>query len=589
MYLKKTKLKSGKTFLSIVEGYREDGKSKSRTVKKIGYLDSLEKDFDDPIKHFTQLAKEMSLKQQQDSEVSISINTTDTIDVGRNLFNAGYLPLKLIYNELDLFTLFKKVHRKSKIEYSLNDIFQLLIYSRILFPASKKETFDNKDKFFQPFTGFSLDDMYKSLDTYDSLKKEIQQWIWSTTKDTYSRDASTSYYDCTNYYFEIANNDIDRIDENGLILEKGYRKRGPEKNKRPDPIVQMGLLMDSNGIPLSYDLFPGNESEKTSLRPLMKRTKATYGITKTIVVADRGLNTSDNMYFLAGKNDDLSKHNDGYVYGQSVRGADKVFKEWVLDNDDYIAEMIDESGNEVAFIHKSRTFAKEVSIKREDKRNTKVTICQKQMVYYSSKYARKQKRERSVMIEKAKLLIKKPGGYTKATSYGAAGYVKNIKFNKTTGEVETDKDLSLDLEVIKEEEKYDGYYSIVTSEIELSDQKIRNIYRGLIKIEDTFKVTKSNLESRPVYVWTLEHIEAHFLTCFVGLVIIRLLEQRLHNKYSVEKILQALREYNCVNIDKNMYQFIYYDEIIKDIEEAFNVNLSKKYRSRKEIRTLLKY
>lgn len=589
MYLKKTKLKSGKTFLSIVEGYREDGKSKSRTVKKIGYLDSLEKDFDDPIKHFTQLAKEMSLKQQQDSEVSISINTTDTIDVGRNLFNAGYLPLKLIYNELDLFTLFKKVHRKSKIEYSLNDIFQLLIYSRILFPASKKETFDNKDKFFQPFTGFSLDDMYKSLDTYDSLKKEIQQWIWSTTKDTYSRDASTSYYDCTNYYFEIANNDIDRIDENGLILEKGYRKRGPEKNKRPDPIVQMGLLMDSNGIPLSYDLFPGNESEKTSLRPLMKRTKATYGITKTIVVADRGLNTSDNMYFLAGKNDDLSKHNDGYVYGQSVRGADKVFKEWVLDNDDYIAEMIDESGNEVAFIHKSRTFAKEVSIKREDKRNTKVTICQKQMVYYSSKYARKQKRERSVMIEKAKLLIKKLGGYTKATSYGAAGYVKNIKFNKTTGEVETDKDLSLDLEVIKEEEKYDGYYSIVTSEIELSDQKIRNIYRGLIKIEDTFKVTKSNLESRPVYVWTLEHIEAHFLTCFVGLVIIRLLEQRLHNKYSVEKILQALREYNCVNIDKNMYQFIYYDEIIKDIEEAFNVNLSKKYRSRKEIRTLLKY
>ncbi len=589
MYLKKTKLKSGKTFLSIVEGYREDGKSKSRTVKKIGYLDSLEKDFDDPITHFTQLARDMSLKQQQDSALSISINTNDTIDVGHNLFNVGYLPLKLIYNELDLFTLFKKVHRKSKIEYSLNDIFQLLIYSRILFPASKKETFDNKDRFFQPFTGISLDDMYNSLDNYDSLKKDIQQWIWNTTKDTYHRDASTSYYDCTNYYFEIANNDIDLLDEQGNILEKGYRKRGPEKNKRPDPIVQMGLLMDSNGIPLSYDLFPGNESEKTSLRPLMKRTKATYGISKTIVVADRGLNTSDNMYFLAGKNDDPSKQKDGYVYGQSVRGADKLFKEWVLDTDGYIAEMINENGNEVAFIHKSRIFAKEVTIKRDDKRNTKVTICQKQMVYYSSKYARKQKRERSILIEKAKNLIKKPGSYTRATSYGAAGYVKNIKFNKATGEVETDKDLSLNLEVIKEEEQYDGYYSIVTSETELSDHKMRNIYRGLIKIEDTFKVTKTNLESRPVYVWTLAHIEAHFLTCFVGLVIIRLLEQRLNNKYSVEKILQALREYNCVNLDKNMYQFIYYDEIIKDIEQAFTINLSKKYRTRKEIKTLLKY
>lgn len=588
MFLKKS-ISNGRVYLSIVEGYRIDGKVKQRTIKKLGFLDDLEKQFKDPISHFSSLAKELTLQAKHDSSYSIEINTTDSIKDGYNLSNVGYGVFKSIYNEIDFYSLFKIKTKSYHVDYSFNKIFQLLVFSRILYPASKKETFTNKDIFFEPFNNFSLHDIYRSLDYFNSLKKEIQEWIWKSTKDTYKRDASTAYYDCTNYYFEIAVNDIDLIDEEGNIIEKGYRKRGPEKNKRPDPIVQMGLLMDSNGIPLSYDLFPGNESEKTSLRPLMKRTKSEYGINRTIIVADRGLNTSDNMYFLAGKNDDASKHTDGYVYGQSVRGADKKFKDWVLDTKDYIAEIIEEGGNEVAFIHKSRTFGKEVTIKKDDERKVKVTICQKQMVYYSSKYARKQKRERNQMIEKAKDLIKRPGSYTMATSYGAAGYIQNIQFHKKTGEVELDKELLLDLDKIIEEEKYDGYYSIVTSEMELSDGEIRNIYKGLIKIEDTFKVTKSNLEARPAYVWTSQHIEAHFLTCFVGLVLLRLLENKLDHKYSVNRIIESIKKYNCINLDKNIYQFLYHDEVIEEIEKVFDIDLSKKYRKKEEIRKLLQY
>ena len=319
-----------------------------------------------------------------------------------------------------------------------------------MFPGSKKDTFDNKNRFFEDFN-FSLKDLYRSLDYFNSYKEEIQTLIWNSTKDKYNRDTTNSYYDCTNYYFEIDYNDTDLVDENGNILEKGYRKRGPEKNHRPDPIIELGLLMDSNGIPLSYDLFPGNDSEKTSLLPILKRTKSKFGIDKVIVVADRGLNTSDNTFFLAGKNDDDHTNHDGYVYGQSVRGADQEFKDWVLSQEGYINDFVfDKDGNKemyramilnddgtlnhyekkpLIFRHKSRIHAKTIQIKKDGERKVKTVIYQKQLAYYSQKYAEKQKRDRQMMIDKANDLIKNPAKYNRSTSYDAAGYINNIKFN----------------------------------------------------------------------------------------------------------------------------------------------------------------
>ena len=210
--------------------------------------------------------------------------------------------------------------------------------------------------------------------------------------------------------------------------------------------------MDSSGIPMSYDIFPGNESEKTSLRPILKKTKADFGIERTIVVADRGLNTSDNIFYIAGFNNDENSKRDGYVYGQSVRGADKEFKKWVLDEKGYKTDIIDENNKKIAFTHKSRVYSKEIKITRDGKRKVKVNVCQKQMVYFSFKYLMKQRNDRNRMIKKAKEMIKNPAGYTKATSYGAAGYISNIEFDRTTGEIKTEKELFLDEEKIKEEE-----------------------------------------------------------------------------------------------------------------------------------------
>ena len=604
MYVKISGTRSGKKFLSFVQGYRdENGKVKQKTIENIGWLDELKKEHNDPISYYKEIAKQKN--NNQISEYTIKNLTTKEIEMNSKPKNLGYVVLKKIYNELGIEPILKKRQKDKKIQFQLNDILSLLVYMRILKPGSKKETFENKDMLFENYD-FSLDDVYRSLTYLNPLQEEIQKTIWENTKDTYHRDTSTTYYDCTNYYFEIEYNDEDKYelncdgtvkkdkDGNPMITEKGLRKRGPEKNKRPDPIVEMGLLMDASGIPLSYNLFPGNESEKKSLIPILNRTRHQFGLGRTIVVADRGLNTSENVIHISGTSLEQAKNLNGYVYGQSVRGADEEFKAWVL-KQDYQTDIIhDENGNEIKFIHKSRIYPKKMKVIREDKGKTKsgndkiqyIAVDQKQMVYYSQKYADKQKRDREKILAKANDLIAHPDKYSRATSYGVAGYVNNLKFVKSTGEIADMNNLSLNEERIKEEEKYDGYYSIVTSEEHLSDLEIRNIYRGLSKIEETFKVTKSGLETRPVWVSRKDHIESHFLTCFIALVLIRLLEKKLDNKYPFEKIIDSIRNYTSVHLEHDIYIQSFNNEVIQAFSSIFNINLSQKYRTLSEIKKI---
>ena len=584
MRLRKIKKEKG-LYLDVIESYRKDGKPTIRSIMTIGYL----KDSGHDLTYYEDMVKEMNLKKKEEKKTTLLIDMNESLPLGDELMNVGYFALKHIYNELGLNEFFAELKRRSKIGYSLNKNMELLTFSRILYPASKRSTYDNRKVFFEGFDkDITKDSIYNCLDVFYKHKEKIEKLIFDNTKDKYQRDTSTSYYDCTNFYFEIEYNDEDEIDDEGNILNKGLRKRGPEKNRRPDPIVGMGLLMDKDGIPLAYDIFPGSESEKLTLRPITKRVKRDYEIDRTIVVADRGLNTSDNIFFLAGKNEKINDR-DGYVYGQSVRGADKEFKEWVLDENGYITDIIIKDDKEIAFTHKSRVIAKEVKIKKDDKRTVKVRVCQKQMVYFSFKYLMKQRKDREKMIKKAEDIVKRPASYTKATSYGAAYYIDNISFDKETGEIKTDKKLSINYDKVKEEEKYDGYYSIVTSEIEYDDYKIRKIYKGLSKIEDNFKVTKSYLKGRPVFVWTDEHIKSHFLICFIALVIIRLLEKKLDNKYTIPDIISSLKSYNCINLETNIYKFTYRDKIIDDLAKVFGVTLDKKYQRREEIKKLLRY
>lgn len=607
MYLKQI-TKNGITRLYFYEAHYEPalqagGKSRTRQklVKCLGNLDDLKKQHDDPVAYFSNLAKEKNQATKAERHTTVKIDFTIKLSLGDNhVFNVGYGVLKLLYKELELDKFWELKTRSKKIKYDMELIFRLLVLSRVLYPGSKRDAFENKDKYFERISGFTLDDVYHALDLIDEYQLEMQKWIYNRSNSIVKRDLSVSYFDCTNYYFDIGRSDLDVFDEKGNPVDKTgnpteikYRKRGPEKNHRPDPIVQMGLLTDRNGIPLAYDLFPGNESEKLYLRPIIDRVKSEFSDTRIVIVADRGLNTSDNIYYLNGSNKSDDNPRDGYVYGQSIRGASKEFKQWVLSGGYEVDTITNDEGEGVVFKHKSHIYPKELNLSvttRDGKpKKQKATIDQKQMVYYSEKYARKQAIDRMTMVERAKDLIKHPKNYDRITCAGSAAYIQNIRFDKNTGEVVEGKALVLDQAKIEEEEKFDGYYSIVTSELKMTDHEIRNVYRGLSRIEETFKISKSDFSARPVYVSTNPHIDAHFATCFTALVLTRLLQAKLDNKYPVTQILSSLRNYNCVQLDANTFQFSYFDEILADCEKQFGVTLNNKYARRLQIRRMLKY
>lgn len=569
MYLKKNASSSAKgVYLTIAHAYRVDGKKKEKTIKKLGYLEDLKKDFDDPIAHFKEVIKQMNLADTKAPSVSIEIDKTTSIESTIPSINIGSAFIYQTISSLNIPSFMGSIQKKYDTDFKFLDVFRFLIYSRIIHPSSIHHAYSRKNTWIHSFP-FSLQDTYRFLDYLlphkDQLIATINQSI-NVLLD--GRDVSNTYYDCTNYYFEIKYNDEDVLDDHGTLIKKGFRKKGACKDNSKKPIVGMGLVLDRDGIPLTYDLFEGNESEKLTLKPNINRVKREYQLDKIIVVADRGLNTSDNIFH---NNSSM----DGYIFSKSIRGADKEFKSWAIDN-----TTIDEDGDEIQML-KSRIHTFDITV-RTNNRDVRQTVIQKQIVYYSKKYAERARHERDKVIEKANKLISNPGSYTSATSYGAAKYVNHINYDKN-GEI-INRDLSLKDRLIEEDKKYDGYYAIVTSEVEMSDSEIIETYRGLWKIEESFKVMKTEFAARPVYLSTDNHIKSHFLICYLSLVIMRLLQKQLNNEYSVRKIINAMSNYKANHLEGNLYSFHYYDEVLQKLANIYGFNLDKKYQERNEIK-----
>ena len=563
MYLKKTRQKNGRIYLSIVDGYydKQKGHSRTITIEKVGYLDELEKHYDDPISFFNKRVDELKiLKSQRLAPISLEFSHDEVISSQYSYRkNFGYCVLSHIYHELGIDKFLVNKQRNRKMDFSSNNIMKLLVYSRILFPASKKKTFEQRHRYFEK-DNFSLDDVYRCLSFFNTHSSSLQLWLNDKIKNIYSRDTSLVYYDVTNFYFETDNAD-------------DLRKKGVSKEHRPNPIVQMGLFMDNLGIPITYELFPGNTNDCLTFRPGLARIKKQYDLGKIIVVADKGMSTGDNVYYtLSGKN--------GYVFSLSIRGADKSFKDYVLDQKGYVFKGSD-------YKSKSRLYPRTILVSSTNGNKIKKVAHEKQVIFYSDKYAKKARAERDKAIQKALKIINSPCKYSKSSSIGAAHYIKDISFDKNTGEIiSSGKILNLDVDKIQAEEALDGYYAIVTSEYELPDDKIIDIYRGLWKIEESFRVTKSDLEARPVFVSTEDHINAHFLTCFISLVITRIIELRLGNKYSITKIIESLSNAQCTHMKQNFYLFDYYDDILHDLGTQFNIDFSLRVRSLSDIKKI---
>jgi len=577
MFVRKNRSKDGRIFLSFARSYRENGRNRQKHLESIGYLEELQKQYSDPVAHFKEVAKQRTAEESVHSEpITLVLDPSTKIsemEIGNK--NLGYVVLEKIYHELGIDTFFKRHENRLNIDYNLNSIFRLLVYQRILAPGSKKQAYENQDLFFEKLAP-SAESVYRSLDYFDRFSLDIQTWLNNSIKEQYGRNQELAYYDVTNYYFEI-----DQEDE--------LRRFGPSKEKRKDPIVQMGLLLDSQGLPLSYHLFPGNESEKLSLTPIMERIKEDYKLGRIIVVADKGLNCGDNIarQIAAG---------NGYVFSQSIRGADLEFKQFVLSQSGY------RTTGEYSRC-KSRIYPREITYKDSDGKKKKIRIDQKQVVFFSQDYADKARYERSRTVAKAKKYLTTPSALTRAMAYSAAAYIKGLQIDEDGEIIETSTKLYLDEDKIREEEQFDGYYSIITGELNLSDSAIIDIYHGLWKIEETFKITKSEFRTRPVFVSLESHIEAHFLTCFVSLLLIRILELRMNQallpdssagankaqtlRFSSFALIDSLKKYTCSIVSENLYNFQYTDDIIQSIEKVFGFDLSLKYRRRGDIKKII--
>ena len=561
MFLKKsTRKKTNRTQLSIVHNYWDSTlkKTRTKTIKTLGYLDELKREYDDPIAHFEAVAAQMNQEHKKENSVEVvKIDLNEKIDKDNtNRKNFGYAAFSKIYHELEIDKFFTNRQRNLNVNYSLNNIMKLMVFSRLIKPCSKKRTFENKDFYFEN-SNFSLVDIYRALSDINKFRDALQLSIYEHIREQYGRNTDIVYYDVTNYYFEI--------DE-----EDDFRRNGPSKEHRKDPIVQMGLLMDNLGIPIAYKLFKGNDTDCTTLVPVLKEIRRNFSLGRLIVVADKGLNTAENIYY-------NTKRSNGYVFSQSVRKANKELKNYVLNENGY--EWIGED-----YKRKSRLYPRQIEV-TEDGKKIKVDIHEKQVIFYSRDYDKRAKAERAAALKKAKEFIKSPSKYNNAISYGAAKYIKNLKIDKDTGEIIDKKAiLEFDEKKLKEEEQFDGYYAIVTSEWKESDDRIIEIYRGLWKIEESFKITKSDLEARPVYVSREDRIQSHFLICFISLVLSRIIQHRLGNKYCVTKIIESLRNVSCSHSNENLYLFDYRDDVTDAIGEVLGIDFTRKFVKLGEIK-----
>lgn len=594
--------KSGRTLICFYVGRRVNGKNKQFLVKKIGYVDEFTDKYQDPIAHFKEEAKKLTEEQKaakitleyslgEHFDFSNSFNKVSNIEIEcSNLVRSyGVLPLLQIYRdlELDYFLNIKRQYKKT--EYNHNHIFQMLVFGRILSPDSKLATWKERNKLLQN-ADFSDDDVYRSLSFFSSIKDEMIAHLNKQMCDKYGRRTTLMYYDVTNYYWEIDDDD-------------DLRKRGVCKEHRPNPIVQMGLFMDSKGLPVTYGLFPGNTNDVITMRPMMDKLVEGMNNENLIYVADKGMMSGSNIAQI------IMDHN-GYVISSSVRGATDEMKKYVKDQESYTET---ENGS---FKYKSRIVPRKITVQTVDGKNRTVSINERQIVFWSKKYQERARYDREKAIEKA-LSRAGNGENTVLNNHAGNRFIAKVIFDSEDGKLIEKPEFGYELdEGLKEqEESLDGYYIIRTNVVGLQDEKrpfsdnpdavrwhprdgffemnrvihdldIVDMYRGLWQIEDSFRITKSILKARPVYVRNEESIEAHFLSCFVSLLILRILEKETNYKIPIKTMVESLRKANLVELSDSIYKSSYCDNVICDIGTALHLDLSKKQYSLGDLKKL---
>jgi transposase len=589
---------NGTKYLQVQESHYEissDGKAsqKRRVVKNLGplsrfddgqpdFLIRLRTSFRDghPILH----ELEELVAQMPPPKIKLELDPSNLSDCTCDLKNIGYFLFDALYDALGIYDVLNFHKSHSKIEYDLNGLVKLLVFGRILWPGSKIGTFEERGKYLFGITQSDEPrEIYRALDCLDEKSEAIQKRMNTKISTTIGRNMEVCFYDVTNYYFEIGRNDEDEKDSNGNIVRYGLRKKGVSKEKRSEPIVQMGLFIDDNGLPVAYKLFPGNNTDQTTLRPALEKSIEKMGFGRVIIVADGGLNIEPNIAHI------LSKGN-GYIVSKSTKKSDKTVKKWILEEEGYVW-------------NEKRTFKVKSMIRKRKVKNTegkRVEITEKLVCYWSKKHYDRAMKENAKFIEYLESVIENPSKL-KDKPRKIEKFLKKMEFAKETGEaVKTVTRLSIDEKKVQEYLNLLGYYTLMTSEIEKTEGEIINKYHGLSRIEDSFRITKSDLEGRPVYVRTAEHINAHFLVCFIALTMVRLIQYRVlkfqgkdtqnenswESGVTADRIKAALGSFQADALPGGYYRLTMPNDDMRLILESIGVDMDLRLPTASELRHL---
>lgn len=566
-FLRTKSTKNGECLVWCQGTYNHSKKNTIQKTKVLGLVSELKKTYSDPYDYFQKKA-DLENKKLKENKVKSKIEEIPDISPIKNV---GYFMIKDYYDRLNIDQLVRNFQFLNTKTLSKNyaSCFRFLIYSRLITPNSIFQNYKaNKNLYFEDFD-FSIDDLYNSQKYIGSHYEDFKLALNRCVSNVYKYNWKTTYFDTTNYYFEI-----DR--------PKDKKQKGPSKENRKEPIIGLGLLLDSNGIPIDYQTFEGNQSEGPVMREILDDYRKHLGKNSKIIrIADKGLNSGDNIA-------DAIRHEDGYIFSQKLKNGQKELISWVLDEKDY--KVTYDTNNEIKFKIKSRTVNTEIKVTdyEDNNKKKKVTTLQKQICFYSRNYALKSEYERNRLIEKA---LKETNSQRRKETYGPSyKYISEERISDTGEVFDGEVTLFLNQDKIDEDKKLDGYYLIVTNVVDKSDEEIIEAYRGLWEIEESFRITKTELEARPVYVSTFESIEGHFLICYIALLLTRLIQKdKLKNKLSASQILHTMRNYIAMELNKDNYIMLYKDDNLSYLSKAYNVILNQKEKTRKEIDEIFNY
>jgi hypothetical protein len=526
---------TGKHYVYKAESYVDwHGKNQQRLIERIGIREDMEAQEPDVMERLRAEARQATAARQ--ARVVTVAADLDASNDGQPPVNTGCQAAAAVLGQLGAARAVRQATRGTKIDAA--KVFRLLVLGHIVFAGSKLRTIRRQDELFG-VPGVSQDTVYRALKHIGAAAGAVQDAVHHNVTVRWGREATLAFYDVTNYHFTSD-------------TEMAPRRKGCSKQHQTTPIVQMGLFMDAAGIPICYRLFDGNVPDCVTLEPILAQVKARFGLARIVVVGDKAMNSQHNTATLAAAG-------DGWIFSKSARGASKKAKRWLLDPAGWVTDPA--TGVRSKSTVASRTV--------EDHDGNKRTVTEKIVARYSPVYAARDTHTRAKMAARAQAMVQDPSMWRASNKTGSKKYVQEVKVDEATGEV-ADADapaLMLDTQRLAADAELDGLYMVCTSETAMPDQEVSAKYHELWQIEENFRVSKTDLRARPVFVWTPESIEAHFLVCFTALAVVRVLERATGGQLCPAAVLEAIRDTQAVAVGGGVFKVVRGGRV-SELEEA---------------------